>query len=32
VGINETGKLRIRVSDSQVLETLGSVELAGETG
>jgi BirA family biotin operon repressor/biotin-[acetyl-CoA-carboxylase] ligase len=31
-GINDTGKLRIRTSDSRVLETLGTVELAGETG
>jgi len=31
-GINETGKLRIRTSDSRVLETLGTVELAGEAG
>jgi len=31
-GINEDGKLRIRVSDSQVLETLGSVELADQPG
>ena len=31
-GISEEGKLRIRVSDSQVLETLGTVELAGEPG
>ena len=31
-GISEEGKLRIRTADSQVLETLGSVELAGEPG
>ena len=31
-GISEEGKLRIRTSDSLVVETLGSVELAGEPG
>lgn len=31
-GINETGKLRIRTSDSQVVESLGTVELAGDAG
>lgn len=31
-GINESGKLRIRTPDFQLLETLGSVELAGEPG
>lgn len=31
-GISEEGKLRIRTSEFQVLETLGSVELAGEPG
>ena len=31
-GISEEGKLRIRTSDSQVLEALGSVELAGDPG
>jgi BirA family biotin operon repressor/biotin-[acetyl-CoA-carboxylase] ligase len=31
-GISEVGKLRIRTPDFQLLETLGSVELAGEPG
>lgn len=31
-GINETGKLRIRTSDSQVVASLGTVELAGDAG
>jgi len=31
-GISEEGKLRIRTADSQVHETLGSVELAGDPG